>query len=578
MVHIEDPGAARGERVTDRGEWQGEEREFLARRVIVKLAAPEAPPESDSAAAALDAACEDICHTVSGGRMPRPRTTTRRMLVELDPGESVIDWAERLSERDDVEYAEPDVIDHATVVPNDPRYLDQWSPGVVNAEAAWDLETGDPGVVIGIIDSGISMTGGALDHPDLDDTARFVLGTDFVDGGTPRDTNGHGTHVVGIAAAPGNNSIGMAGMNWGSLVYICRTLDVNGNGSSADFADAVEEITDYALANGLKAVINYSAGGADNNTKKDACQYASDNGMLLVAATGNDDGGPVIAPASYSTTITGVIAVGSTDDDDTVSSFSNIGPQVTVVAPGRDIFSTLPTYNVTIPAGPDYGAINGTSMATPLVTGLCALMWSRHPTSTNEKIKQCLIDTAVPLGPGGFDNTWGNGRVDAEAALKCGDISIPPSVVGPTCPSRLASCTSRVVVCLPSRVRTTCGPSQLKLTCDPRSRLITCAVPSRLPNLCPTSRFTPDCRNSWVDACPSALDPNCGWGWIDPRDLVVQPELRPGVIQPGPLRRTGPTAPVAGLDPAATVGEDEEVWYDDTGRFWWASPADDDRD
>lgn len=580
MVNYPDDNAAeRGQRPVDSGQWQGEEAEFLAKRVVVKLAVPDEPADSDAAQSALDSACDDICHTVAGGRMARPLTKTRRMVVELDEGESPTDWAEQLAERDDVEYAEPDIIDHAAVVPNDPRYPDQWSPGIVEAEDAWDLETGSTDVVIGIIDSGISMTGGSLDHPDLDDTTRIVLGTDFVDGGTPRDTNGHGTHVAGIAAAEGDNGIGISGMNWGSLLYVCRTLDTNGSGSSADFADAVEEITDYALANGLKAVINYSAGGGANQTKQDACQYASDNGMLVVAATGNDNAGPVIAPASYSTSITGVIAVGSTDDDDTVSSFSNVGPEVTVVAPGRDILSTMPTYNVTIPFGPDYGELDGTSMATPLVSGLCGLMWSRHPSFTNDKVKQCLIDTAVELGSGSFDNTWGNGRVDAEAALKCGDVTVPPTVVGPSCTTRIG-CTTTRVGCTVTRVG--CGTTRLKATCGvtrvgPRcpggeSRVRVCVQPSKLPNLCPTSRFSPDCRRSWVDACPSALDPNCGGGFIDPREPVVDP-IEPVV---GPERRFDPRIRRGGLDPIATVGEDDEVWYDDSGRFWWTLPDDDD--
>ena len=301
---------------------------------------------------------------------------------------------------------------------------------MVRAFDAWDLETGDPTVLIGIIDSGISMTGGALDHPDLSGT-RFTLGTDFVDGGEPRDLNGHGTHVAGIAAGLGNNASGIAGMAWGTRVYICRTLDAAGSGSSADFADAVEEIVDFALANNLKAVINYSGGGGANQTKLDACNYASTNGMLLCAATGNDNHGPVIWPAAYSTAVPGVIAVGSTDQADAVSTFSNVGPEVTVVAPGTGILSTMPTYAVTINAGLNHGVLDGTSMATPLVTGLAALMWSRHTGFTNTKIKDCLISSAVKLGAGTFDNAWGNGRVNAEAALRCGDLVVLPSLVGP---------------------------------------------------------------------------------------------------------------------------------------------------
>ncbi len=507
--------------------------QFIARRVIVKLKDVEG--ERD-----LEDSVESVVSTLSaaeGSKLLRGPGPSGRMVILLPEGENVIDWALRLSGNERVAYAEPDIVDWAQVVPNDTRYVNQWGPPKVNAEAAWNLETGDPNVVIGIIDSGISMTSGALDHDDLSTSGRFTLGTDFVDGGTPRDFNGHGTHVCGIAAGKGNNSVGIAGMNWNSPVYICRTLSTSGSGSSADFADAVEEITDYAISVGKKAVINYSAGGGANQTKKDACQYASDNGMLVVAATGNDNGGPVIWPAAYSTTITGVVAVGSTDSDDTVSSFSNVGPEVTVVAPGRSILSTTPTYTVFIPGlALDYDTLSGTSMATPMVTGLAALMWSRHPGHTNAKIKQCLQDTAVELGSGSFDNSWGYGRVDALAALRCGDLVLPtkighlcvPSLLSSSCASLLTICKSHLAVC---KSHLGVCKSLLVFSC-PKSVLQICL--SKLPNLCPSSKLTlckskllcPEPQTHLIScgefksvlACPSAVDacPSAPGGCFDP--------------------------------------------------------------
>jgi hypothetical protein len=96
------------------------------------------------------------------------------------------------------------------------------------------------------------------------------------------------------------------------------------------------------------------------------------------------------------------------------------------VAPGRSILSTMPTYAVTIPAALNYDRLDGTSMATPCVTGLVALMWSRHPGFTNTRIRECLTSSAVKLGAGSFDNTWGFGRIDAEKALRCGDLVFTP--------------------------------------------------------------------------------------------------------------------------------------------------------
>ena len=416
-----DPDSKSPGRDIHEGTWGDKRVRYFAGEVIVKFKAP--PRDAERSAKTMT---DDVARELPRGRVKRYPRPTGRAVLAFDPKEPVPDVVKRLSARQDVDYVEPNMVDTAQIVPSDTRYNEQWAHPLIGSEGAWDLQTGTATVLIGIIDSGISTTaGGALDHPDLNAPGRYTMGTDFVDGGAPRDMNGHGTHVAGIAAAESNNAQGVVGMNWGTPVYVCRTLDVNGNGSSADFADAVEEITDFAVAGNVHAVINYSGGGPDNLTKQGACQYAQNHGVIICAATGNDNGGPVIFPAAYSTTIDNVVAVGSTDSNDTVSSFSNVGPEVTVVAPGRGILSTMATYAVTIPAALNYDYLDGTSMATPLVTGLVALMWSRHPGFTYTKIRNCLISSAVKLGPGAFNNAWGNGRISAEAALRCGDLIFP---------------------------------------------------------------------------------------------------------------------------------------------------------
>ena len=599
MQPTKDAGATRE---TAKGRWGRETVQYFPRRLIVKLKTPSDVSEVASLAGAAQDVASDL-----GGSLVRPPSHTGRLVIELGEGAKALDAAKKFTKRDDIEWAEPDVVDTAQLIPNDTRYAQQWSLSKVKAPEAWDIETGKTTVVIGIIDSGISMAAaGGLDHPDLNDAARITLGTDFVDGGTPRDLNGHGTHVVGIAAAAGNNASGVAGMNWGSRIYITRTLDVNGNGSSADFADAVEEITDFAVANGLKAVINYSGGGPANQTKLDACNYASSHGMILCAAAGNDFGGAVIWPAAYSTVVPGVIAVGSTTDTDAVSNFSNVGPEVTVVAPGSGILSTMPTYPVTIPGGVNFGTLDGTSMATPLVTGLAALMWSKNSGKTNAAIKQCLIDTAVKLGAGSFNNSWGNGRVDAEAALKCVDPFVVPvkTYISPACAESIISpcnIVSRLVACPPSRL-TPCLPSTL-VRCPP-SRLPVLCQESRLPHLCTfPSRIGPSCEASWVDACPSALDPGCGFTLrselcgdptvVNPT-IVVNPGVTdvfgPGAVRAPALGRAGVTELRRGgaaetpayywVDDAGTVhgwspeGEaSTEVWRDQGGAYFWIDDA-----
>lgn len=461
---------------------------YVARRVVVQLT-----PTDDEAA--LDASLEAAIAEVEGTRALRRISRTGRQVLLLPEGQSVPAACTKLRKLEGIEYAEPDFLDQLQIIPNDPRYPQQWAPPKVNAEQAWDLEKGGNNVLIGIVDSGLSITAGTPDHEDLSTPGRFTLGTDFIDGGAPQDTGGHGTHVAGIAAALGNNALGIAGMNWYSPVYICRTFGPGG-GSHADFADALEEVTDYAVANGLKAVINYSGGGSDSLTKKNACQYASDNGALLCAAAGNDYGGSVLWPAAYSITITGVIAVGSTDSNDAVAAHSNVGPEITVVAPGVNIQSTLPTYAT--PDNPiNYGSKTGTSMATPLVSGLASLIWSRSPGWSNSKVKQCIIDTAVKLGSGNFNNSWGYGRVDAWAALKCGISIGPVTKIG----------------CGPSFI-TLCQVSKLPWICPIKSKLTVCQVASLVK--CPSLLACP----SIVDGCPSTPG-GCPWDF-DPT-ILTQP-------------------------------------------------------
>ena len=320
----------------------------------------------------------------------------------------------------------------------------------------------------------------------------------------------------------------------------------------------------------MKAVINYSGGGPAHQAKQDACQYASDHGMILCAATGNDNAGPVIFPAAYSTTISGVVGVGSTTERHGVE-LSNVGPEVTVVAPGSSILSTTPTYAVTIPGlGLNYGSLSGTSMATPLVTGLVALMWSRHPGHANRRSRSACPDSAVNLGAGEFDNSWGNGRVDALAALKCGDPVIVKSLLIKDC-----GIDSRLVVCGVKPTLTACVNSTL-IACI-ESTLRSCR--SKLPVLCPTTKLDTVCGPSSASspspagstrACAPASSTVARRRSAARRSTRSSTRYQPGVggainpavQRPGVQREQWAAAPAAD-DPAA--GPD---WFyvDDEGR------------
>ncbi len=336
-----------------------------------------------------------------------------RVPDHMDP----IQVAHELSQHGLVEWAEPDQVSvvaatpdepgqasASTALPNDPDLGQQWGLKDANLESYWAAVQGSTGVLVGIVDSGIQF-----DHPDLSARGRFIPGENYVNPGTaPDDDFGHGTHVCGIACADTNNGVGIAGVNWTSPVYVTKVFDHMGFANNSDIAAAIEETVDYALKQKLKVVINFSgACGAADKTLETACQHVADNGMLLCAAAGNN-GGAVNSPALYSAQFpSAVIAVGAIDQDDAVAGFSSRGEQLTLVAPGVQIYSTYPESS--------YKNLNGTSMATPYVSGLASLIWAANPTFTNEDLRAELVRLAKKLGDGDFDSTWGYGRIQAPA-------------------------------------------------------------------------------------------------------------------------------------------------------------------
>lgn len=411
------------------GEWHGKTVKFRPDRIVVKLHTAKKDKDFRS----LKNTCKSICKLVPGAKILRYPKSTPLLVLQVPAKSNVVEWAINISKREEVVYAEPDFIGSIGLVPDDTRYAEQWGLHKINAEGAWDLETGASNILIGIIDTGLATAAdGTLNHPDLNDDARYILGTDFVSGDSlPQDDHSHGTHVAGIAASMSDNSTGIVGVNWNSPVYVCKIFDSAGSGSQSDVEAAIEEIVDYAISNNLSAVINMSASWYDpHSALQDACEYAHDNGAIFCCTTGNDSDTNVNYPAAYSSIYSSVIAVGSTDANDSMAASSNTGPEVTLVAPGVGILSTTPTYAVTV-GDTDYDEYSGTSMACPHVAGLASLVWSRAPRQTNEQVKDVLIHTAKKLGPGDFDNAWGYGRIQAdEAVAKSGwDIELADSSV-----------------------------------------------------------------------------------------------------------------------------------------------------
>lgn len=367
-------------------------------------------------------------------------------LLELPDGVDIFPVIASLRNSSMVEAVEPNMVGHTSSDPSDPYFQDghQWalkntgqSPpsGIVGADihvsGAWNIAQGSSDVIVAVLDSGIPMneSDGSLSHPDLQDPNRIIVGVDYT--GDPvwmKDLWGHGTHVTGIVSAGTNNSTGIAGVAGGCKMLAVKVCDQYGGVTWQWFKSGVI----YAVNSGAK-VINYSAVLYDSSRQaSDALAYANSNNVLVVASAGNDFAGPVLYPARYSPLFPNVIAVGATDQNDSWSTYSNVGSQLNIVAPGgyggaidaNDIYSTTPNYPFNLEAQgvtENYGYLYGTSMAAPHVSGVAALMLSVNRNLTPSQIRTIIQQSAdKPSGMGGlpFTNYYGYGRINAYKALK----------------------------------------------------------------------------------------------------------------------------------------------------------------
>jgi serine protease len=358
-----------------------------------------------------------------------------------------------------VEYAEPNYVAHALMVPNDTYYSYQWNfddqvtggnpygganGGGINLEPAWDLATG-AGVIVAVVDTGVAYedygegSGKAKKRyyqaPDLAGTA-FVAGYDFVNGDShPNDDESHGTHVAGSIAQSTNNALGVAGIAFDCAIMPVKVLGKNGTGSYADIADGIR----FAADNGAN-VINLSLGGtAPSTTLEQALAYAYQAGVVIVCAAGNEGDGLNLPnyPAAYDAYC---IAVGGTRYDEAVAYYSNTGSYVDIAAPGGDMTADQNgdgygdgilqnTFNPSSQNTSDFGYwfFEGTSMATAHISGAAALLISAG-VSDPDTVRSLLESTAEDKGPAGWDAAYGWGIVDAKAALDAVVIEPPTPV------------------------------------------------------------------------------------------------------------------------------------------------------
>lgn len=290
--------------------------------------------------------------------------------------------------------------------PNDPNYGYQWAWETIGAPAAWGYSKGQ-GALIAVVD-----TGADLDHSDLASKVRADIDYDFVnDDDDADDDHGHGTHVSGIAAAATNNGIGVAGLGWQATILPLKIISKDGTGDTTDLISAIY----YAADNGAD-VINMSIGDTADcpSSVQAAVDYAYARGVAMVAASGSDGAGAEMYPANCEH----VLGVASTERDDARSSGSNYGDHVSVAAPGSGIYSTV--------MNDSYGTKSGTSMATPYVAGLAALLIAHYPSYSPDEIASAILDNARDLGQAGWDPYYGCGRINAREALVVGAHASSP--------------------------------------------------------------------------------------------------------------------------------------------------------
>lgn len=275
-----------------------------------------------------------------------------------------------------------------------------WGVDRIDAEKIWTTTTGDP-IKVAVIDTGIDLR-----HPDL--LSNIKGGYNAINPRkSPNDDNGHGTHVAGTMAAI-KNTIGVVGVGPKINLYAVKVLGSSGSGYLSDVIEGL----DWAIANGMQ-VVNMSLGTSSNVLSfKEAIQRVNAAGIVQVAAAGNN-GGAVNYPAAYPE----VIAVSAVDNKDKIASWSSRGSEIDLAAPGVSIYSTY--------RGSTYKTLSGTSMASPHVTGVAALVLTQaakcdtdlNGSCSPTEVQQRLEATAEDLGASGKDYFYGSGLVDAEKAV-----------------------------------------------------------------------------------------------------------------------------------------------------------------
>lgn len=406
---------------------------YVPGQLLVRFAAGTTPVAAAAVNAAIGATTQKSFSSLVPGLQ----------LVRLPSGISVSSARLMYARQANVRYAQPNWVSHidtsppaaVTKIPNDPRYPEQWDWPMIDAAAAWSQTTGSPQVVVTDIDTGLDYG-----HEDLaanawrntaecrgtigvdDDHNGYIddcHGIDTINGDTdPMDDNGHGTHTGGTIGAVGDNSTGVTGMNWDVQVMPCKSHNASGSGSVASIIECFQYAKMEKVAYGYDVVAtNNSYGSCPEACGYDPATYDAiaalvKPGILMAFAAGNsarDNDLRPNYPSNYD--LPNAIAVAATGTTDTLASFSEWGLRsVDVGAPGVGVLSTLP--------GNSYGSLSGTSMATPHVAGLVALLHSWKPRLDWWSVRNLII-----AGGDRIDSLKGKTvsgrRINAAGSMNC---------------------------------------------------------------------------------------------------------------------------------------------------------------
>lgn len=327
-------------------------------------------------------------------------------VIQLPPQASEKAVEALLKHNKHLKFAERDMLVKPSTT-NDPYYSKGWHLPKIGTPTAWQTSSGS-NVVIAILDSGVDP-----DHPDL--AAKLVPGWNtYNNNADTADVYGHGTKVAGAAAALTNNSVGVAAVAGDAQVMPMRVTGTDGWASYSAIASALT----WAADRGAR-VANISFYGVETSSSaRSAAQYMKNKGGLVVTSAGNYGVEETIAPSDT------MITVSATDSNDNKASWSSYGSFVDVAAPGTSIYSTV--------NGGGYGSVSGTSFSSPITAGVVALMMSANPALSPADLEKALYSSALDLGTAGFDKYFGNGRVDAAAAVAA---SVETVKVDSTAPS-----------------------------------------------------------------------------------------------------------------------------------------------